>query len=133
MAEPKITGAMRIVDGSTNLRTLKELNTNVTNLTTRVTSLENQLPKVTEAGTIMASQMTQETVGGTAARTYTLKFKKTYTTPPTVMVTTYNTNRPSYGIVDCQVANVTNTQCVLVFFYSGNIGMGLNYTVISNG
>lgn len=32
MAEPKITGVMRIVDGSTNLRTLKELNTLVTTL-----------------------------------------------------------------------------------------------------
>lgn len=42
MAEPKITGAMRIVDGSTNLRTLKELNTLVTTLNTRVTTLESK-------------------------------------------------------------------------------------------
>lgn len=41
MAEPKITGAMRIVDGSTNLRTLKELNTLLTTLNNNLTTLMN--------------------------------------------------------------------------------------------
>lgn len=41
MAEPKITGLMRIVDGNTNLRTLKELNTL---LTTINTNLEKLIP-----------------------------------------------------------------------------------------
>lgn len=41
MAEPKINGIMRIVDGSTNLRTLKELNTLLTTLNNNLTTLMN--------------------------------------------------------------------------------------------
>lgn len=43
MAEPKITGAMRIVDESTDLRTLKEVNTLLTTLNTNLTTLTNKL------------------------------------------------------------------------------------------
>lgn len=42
MAEAKINGNLRIVDGNTNLRTLKELNTLVTTLNTKVTALESK-------------------------------------------------------------------------------------------
>lgn len=43
MAEPKITGAMRITDGNTDLRTLKELNTLLTTLNTNMTNLTNSV------------------------------------------------------------------------------------------
>lgn len=53
MAEQRINGAMRIMDGTTNLRTLKELNalattlnTNLTNLTTTVNTLNTNLAKI---------------------------------------------------------------------------------------
>lgn len=42
MAELKINASTRIMDGSTNLRTLKELNTLVTTLNTKVTTLESK-------------------------------------------------------------------------------------------
>ena len=57
MAEPKITGAMRIVDGSTNLRTLKELNTLLTTLNTNVTNLSNKLD------TLMNYSTSEQAVG----------------------------------------------------------------------
>lgn len=44
MAEVKINGALRIMDGTTSLRTLKEINTAITTLNTAITTLKTLLP-----------------------------------------------------------------------------------------
>ena len=43
MAEPKINGIMRIVDGSTDLRTLKEMNSLLTTINNNLTTFNNNL------------------------------------------------------------------------------------------
>ena len=87
-----------------------------------------------ETGYIASSQMTSATIGGTQSRTYDLTFSKTYTTPPTVIVSTYhNASLSNYGFVQCAVNNITTTGCKLLFANNmSHNDYGINYLVISN-
>lgn len=86
-----------------------------------------------ESGYVASSQMTSATIGGTASRTYDLVFTNTYTTPPTVIVSTYhNANLGTYGFIQCAVNNITATGCKLLFANNmSNNDYGINYLVIS--
>lgn len=115
------------------------LNENVAQLTNTYSSSTqdgytcNYINNKMESGRVTCDQMYNITIANETRRAYDLTFKNTYSKIPTVIVTTWNQQYTSYGLIDTGVADITTTGCKLLFGYNlTSANEGIEYLVISN-
>ena len=101
-----------------------------TNKTYSANFINGLFPKV-EYGRITSNNMETITMAGETKKGYDLVFDNEYNEPPIVLVTTWNNQYGSYGIIESAVASITTTGCKLLFDYDVSSAQeGIDYLVI---